>query len=82
MAEPRLIGPFGGVEHLRPLLGRGTELGSGELVWLTDRTPHESLPLRPGTPRQFFRLVSWTSKTPKTLCFECFTRPWAMGHEP
>jgi len=33
-------------------------VGAGELVWMTDRTPHESLPLRAGTRRQYFRLVT------------------------
>jgi hypothetical protein len=28
------------------------------LHWIHDRTPHESLPLPPGTQRQFFRLVT------------------------
>ena len=31
---------------------------SNKLYWLTDRTPHESLPLKEDTYRQFFRLVT------------------------
>ena len=48
----------GNVEHLRGLLGPGYAMGAGELVWLTDATPHESLPLPKGTPRSYFRLVT------------------------
>ena len=35
----------GGIEHLRSLLGPGRELAAGEVVWLTDMTPHEVLPI-------------------------------------
>jgi len=31
---------------------------SGELYWITDRTPHESIPLPHTQPRSFFRLVA------------------------
>lgn len=31
---------------------------NGELYWITDSTPHESLPVKAGTHRQFFRLVT------------------------
>ena len=40
------------------MLGRGATLRAGELVWMTDSTPHESMPLARGTMRQYFRLVS------------------------
>lgn len=53
-----IIGPHGSLERLRDVLGPPTKaLAAGELVWLSDRTPHESLPLRAATRRQFFRLV-------------------------
>ena len=52
------IGPHGDIEHLRGVLGAGAVLKAGELVWITDLTPHESLPLPAGTPRSFFRLVT------------------------
>mmetsp|Transcript_37351 Transcript_37351/g.119818 ORF Transcript_37351/g.119818 Transcript_37351/m.119818 type:complete len:387 (+) Transcript_37351:77-1237(+) len=49
----------GDVEHLRPFLPQGVTLKAGDLAWLTDQTPHESLPLdAPSTTRQFFRLVT------------------------
>ncbi|KAI9353287.1 hypothetical protein DFJ73DRAFT_324660 [Zopfochytrium polystomum] len=36
----------------------GMTLTAQELVWLTDRTPHEALPVREKVFRQFFRLVT------------------------
>lgn len=48
----------GGIEHLRPFLGEGHKLKAGELVWMTDRTPHEALPQEVDGYRQFFRLVT------------------------
>lgn len=53
-----IVGPFGSLERLRTLLGEPDRiLQPNELVWLSDRTPHESLPLTLSTSRQFFRLV-------------------------
>jgi len=72
----------GGIEPLRDYLDEGYALAANELCWITDRTPHESLPLAasPDDPtathvyRQFFRLVVgplsvWYSKlnTPNPL---------------
>ena len=57
------IGPHGDIERFRGLLGPcARTLDAGELVWMTDRTPHESLPVpvqADGSParRQYFRLV-------------------------
>ena len=52
------IGRHGDIEHLRHLLPSESEtLKANYLYWMTDRTPHESLPLAEGTYRQFFRLV-------------------------
>lgn len=54
-----VVADGGDAEHLRPLLGDGPHvLKAGELVWLTDRTPHEALPCKDGVYRQFFRLVT------------------------
>lgn len=53
-----IIGPNGSLERMRDFLGPPTKkLAAGELIWLSDRTPHESLPLPEATNRQFFRLV-------------------------
>ena len=57
--DPSAVGPLGDIEHLRFLLpGTGEVLDPGQLYWITDRTPHESLPLKVKTYRQFFRLVT------------------------
>jgi len=55
--EP-VTGILGDVEHLRDVLGEGTLMKSGELWWLTDTTPHESLPLEESAYRQYFRVVT------------------------
>eukprot|EP01040_Poterioochromonas_malhamensis_P004326 gene4326-4638_t len=54
-----VIGPHGSLERMRSLLGPPAKrLAGGELIWLSDRTPHESLPIEDvSVRRQFFRLV-------------------------
>jgi hypothetical protein len=54
-----MIGKHGSLERCRDILGKPSKiLNAGELVWMTDRTPHESLPVQDLTKRrQFFRLV-------------------------
>lgn len=55
----------GGIEHLRDIVGEGQNVPAGTLCWITDCTPHESLPVKAPTDRpdvkhvyrQFFRLV-------------------------
>ena len=55
----------GGLESIRHILGEPYKLKANEMCWLTDRTPHESLPIQAPTSdpnakyvyRQFFRLV-------------------------
>jgi len=58
-------GHLGSLEHMRDFLEgdpRVQELQrvmeANALYWLTDVTPHESLPLRSGSYRQYFRLVT------------------------
>merc|ERR1719159_127555 len=53
-----VVGHLGGVEHLRDVLGNGSTMDAGELLWLTDMTPHESLPLAEDHHRQYFRVVT------------------------
>uniref|UniRef100_A0A7S4P5A3 Uncharacterized protein n=1 Tax=Paramoeba aestuarina TaxID=180227 RepID=A0A7S4P5A3_9EUKA len=72
--EGGVVGELGDLEHFRGVLGEGIKLEAGELAWITDRTPHESLPLKKKTKRQFFRLVTgeisvWYTKhnTPNPL---------------
>ena len=54
---PGLVEKGGGCEHLREWIGSGTTLQANELIWMTDRTPHEALPQQESGNRQFFRLV-------------------------
>lgn len=53
-------GPMGDCEHFRKHLESRFRvlMDKDTLYWLTDSTPHESLPLKPGTFRQWFRLVT------------------------
>jgi hypothetical protein len=53
-----VIGDGGDLEHVRHLLGKPRLVKAGEVVWMTDRTPHESLPLRAACDRQYVRLVT------------------------
>ncbi len=50
---------LGDCEAHRERLGRGRTMGAHELWWLTDRTPHESLPLPAGTYRQLRALAQF-----------------------
>ena len=56
--DDNCIGHLGDIEHLRSLLPESEIMEPNCLYWLTDRTPHESLPLKKNTHRQFFRLVT------------------------
>ncbi|KAK3262522.1 hypothetical protein CYMTET_28630 [Cymbomonas tetramitiformis] len=69
VTEPTVIARHGDVEHLRATLAstrelRPRRLKANEMVWITDTTPHESLPLAPCSGgektvrRQYFRLVA------------------------
>lgn len=49
---------YGDIEHLRPILGEPYHMNAGELIWYTDRTPHEALPQLESGYCQFFRLVT------------------------
>lgn len=53
-----VVGELGNLEHLRDLLGDGTLVEANQLIWFTDVTPHESLPIPVDTYRQYFRLVT------------------------
>ena len=76
----------GGVEPLRPFLGDPVLLQAGEVCWMTDRTPHASLPLRApdGDPaathvfRQFFRLVAG----PVSVWYAKHNTPNPTGTQP
>lgn len=73
-------GPMGDCEHLREELAAlpPVSMKANELYWITDSCPHESLPLEPGTFRQFFRLV--THKV--ALWYAKHSTPNRLGVEP
>ena len=67
--DDEVIGHGGDIEHLRKYLPveRKTScdyysvrktMESNNIYWMTDRTPHEALPMRETGYRQFFRLVT------------------------
>jgi hypothetical protein len=51
-------GEGGDVEHIIEDLGEPSVLGANELLWMTDATPHASLPVPRSGKRQFFRVVT------------------------
>jgi hypothetical protein len=57
VSDPVAVGPLGSLEHLRGSLGPGYKQPANELVWFTDMTPHEALPVFTRSYRQYFRLV-------------------------
>lgn len=71
-------GPMGDCEHLRAELGEGRYLKKNELTWMTDGTPHESMPLKESSSRQFFRLV--TSEV--SLWYEDHSTKNRLGIQP
>ena len=69
-------GPHGDCEHLRKIIEAAprTVMEANTMYIINDTTPHEALPMKESTPRQFFRLVlgevsHWFSKnsTPNPL---------------
>lgn len=57
--EPaKAVDQYGGLEHMRDILGEGEFMEPCKMYWLTDATPHESVPLEQETYRQFFRVVT------------------------
>jgi len=53
-----IIRKHGDIEYFRPYLGHRTVMEPNKIYWITDRTPHESLPLKNDAYRQYFRLVT------------------------
>ena len=58
LIEKETTDSHGGMEHLRPLLNSPYLVPANELIWMTDRTPHQALPQPKQVYRQFFRLVT------------------------
>ena len=56
---PEGVNKLGDIEYLRHMMPNDGELlKANQIYWMTDRTPHESLPLQQSTLRQFFRIVT------------------------
>ena len=75
------VGKLGDIEHLREGIYRKTperRLLPGCVYWITDRTPHESLPASRDGYRQFFRVV--TDKV--SLWYIEHSTPNPMGVKP
>ncbi|KAI8897820.1 hypothetical protein BC833DRAFT_620883 [Globomyces pollinis-pini] len=73
------IGKLGNIEHLRGLLGPDyISVPANTLLWITDMTPHESVPLKERTFRQYFRLVT----NEISGWFEEHSTPNPMGIKP
>ena len=74
-----IIGKHGNVEHLRGILPDDCEvMKANYMYWLTDRTPHELLPLQTACYRQYFRLVT----SDVTVWFEEHSTPNPLGVMP
>lgn len=75
-ADALAIGELGDCEHYRGVVQHSRRtLKANEMVWMTDLTLHESVPLTAGSHRQYFRLVvgdigAWyeAHSTPNPLC--------------
>ena len=59
-AKIATVGEHGDIEHLRQYIpdNREYHLNPNTIYWMTDRTPHEALPVEAGVHRQYFRLVT------------------------
>jgi len=55
---PGITDKHGNCEHLRKFLGPGTKLEAGQLLWITDRTPHEAREQQEDKYCQFFQVVT------------------------
>lgn len=71
-------GPMGDCEIMRGFLGEGVTMNAGELFWLHDSCPHESLVIPAGTARQWIRVV--TSEV--GLWYKQHSTPNRLGVEP
>ena len=71
-------GPLGNCDHLQELLPHPLMIKKNQLIWFTDRCPHESLALKETAYRQFFRFV--TSNV--TKWFSAHSTPNPLGIQP
>ena len=77
--DPEAVGKHGDIEHLRwAMPDDGKVMDGNQMYWITDRTPHESLPLSNEEYRQFFRIV--TSKV--SFWYKDHSTPNPLGVVP
>jgi hypothetical protein len=60
VADPKTaVRENGDIEYMRPCLRKlpSTLMKANEVWWMTDKTPHESLPLKEKTTRSYVRIV-------------------------
>ena len=59
VTNDKIIGKNGNIEPMREFLPtEGLLLKPGKVYWMSDRAPHESLPMKVTTMRQFFRIMT------------------------
>ena len=59
ITNDEIIGKNGIIEPMREFLpSQGTLLEPDRVYWMSDRAPHESLPMKATTMRQFFRIMT------------------------
>lgn len=77
---------YGGIQHAKDYLGNGRKLKNNEICWMTDATPHESLPVvAPASDptaefvqRSFFRLVVGDI----SICYSKYNTQNPLGIQP
>ena len=59
VTNDKIIGKNGNIDPMREFLPTaGVLLEPGKVYWMNDRAPHESLPMKVTTMRQFFRIMT------------------------
>merc|ERR1712187_950954 len=56
-----IVGKLGDMRHAKRYIesrAKRVTMKENELWWITDRTPHGSLPMKESGDRQFFRIIS------------------------
>lgn len=79
LIDDDVIGPLGSLKRVKNCIP-GSEImcKANKLYWITDKTPHESLPMKANCYRQFFRLV--TSKV--TVWYDAHSSKNPLGVQP
>ncbi len=79
LIDDDIIGPLGSLKRVKDYIpGSQIMCKENQLYWITDKTPHESLPMKTDCYRQFFRLV--TSEV--TVCYNSHSTANPLGIQP